>query len=163
MNSNRIISIVLVLFAGAGIAISGYLTSVHYSDVPLVCNSSGVVNCEQVLTSKYAEVAGLPWSIGGIAWFAVVGAMALVTLVRRVEPSWLQPAQVGWSVLGLVTVVYLIGVEVLQLDRICLWCSAMHVMIVLTFLLHIFRQPELDDEDDGVAEAAPANGVSFAP
>ncbi len=162
MNSNRIISFVLVLFAGAGIAISGYLTTVHYSDVPLVCSSSGVVNCEQVLTSSYADVAGLPWSLGGIAWFAVVGALALVTLLRRVEPDWLQTAQVGWSVLGLITMVYLIGVEVLKLDRICLWCSVLHVLIVLTFLLHVLRQPELEEGGDDERDPAPAKGARFA-
>lgn len=162
MNSNRIISFALVLFAGSGIAISGYLTTVHYSDVPLVCNSSSVVNCEQVLTSSYAEIAGIPWSLGGIVWFAVVGALAGVTLLRRTEPAWLQLAQVGWSVLGLVTMVYLIGVEVLKVDRICLWCSVLHVMILLTFLLHVVRRPELDQGGNGATDTAAAKSIRFA-
>jgi len=147
MRTNTGISLFVLLMAVVGVAISGYLTSVHYADVALVCSSDGVVDCHSVLTSSYAEVAGMPWSIGGIAWFGVSGALAATALLRRPEPEWLQPAQAAWGFIGVLTVVYLIGVEVLAVDRICLWCTAMHALILLTFLLNLLRRPE-DEEDD---------------
>lgn len=136
-----VIPMVLVLIGAAGVAISGYLTAVHYANVPLVCNTSGVVNCERVLSSSYSAVAGVPVSVGGIVWFALTGAMALVALIRHPEPPLLQPLQILWSVIGLVTVIYLVGVEVLSLGVICAWCTSLHVLIVTTLLLSILRTP----------------------
>lgn len=162
MDGQRALSLFLVAVAAAGVAISGYLTSVHYSDVPLVCNASGVVNCEQVLTSSYAEVAGIPWSIGGIAWFGVTGMLALATLLPRGESRWVQPLQVGWSVIGLLTVIYLVGVEVLKLDRICLWCSVLHLLILLIFVLHVTRTPRFADEDGGLEPGRREKGAHLA-
>jgi len=123
------------------VAISIYLTSVHYAHVPLVCSSNGLVNCERVLSSGYSSVAGVPVSVGGILWFAVVAVMGVFALVLSPEPAWLQPAQVLWSFAGLLTVFYLVGVEVLALGVICAWCTSLHVLIVLTLVLSILRTP----------------------
>lgn len=127
----------------AGIGISAYLTSVHYARVPLACSSSGVVNCERVLSSAYSSVAGVPISVGGIVWFAVSVGLALMVVIRRTEPVWLQPAQIGWSLLGLLTVFYLVGVEALALGVLCAWCTGLHALIVATLLLSILRTPLL--------------------
>ena len=90
---------------------------------------------------------GLPWSLGGIVWFTISGALALVVLLRTPEPDWLHPIQLGWALLGLAVALYLIGVEVVQVDKICLWCSALHVLIVSTLLLTLFRTPHEFEEE----------------
>ncbi len=146
MSGNRIASLLVVALSIAGIAVAVYLTSVHYASVKLVCSSSGVINCEQVVTSKYSEVLGIPWSAGGIVWFAVSGLLALWAVLSRPEPEHLQLAQVGWSLVGLGVMLYLIGVELVAVKHICIWCTAMHVLIVITLLLVLFRQPELAEE-----------------
>jgi uncharacterized membrane protein len=127
----------------AGIGISIYLTTVHYAKVPLVCSSGGVVNCERVLSSGYSSVAGVPISVGGIVWFALLGLLGLATLLRTPEPGWLQPAQVAWGFLGLLTVVYLVGVEALALGVLCAWCTALHALILTALVLAILRTPRL--------------------
>ncbi len=131
----------LLLIGIAGVAVSIYLTTVHYASVPLVCSTNGIVNCERVLSSPYSAVAGLPLSVGGIIWFAISGAIAALALVSAEEPAWLQPAQVVWSLVGLATVLYLVGVEVLALGVICAWCTALHILIVATLLISLFRSP----------------------
>ena len=138
----------VVLLAIGGIAIAAYLTSVHYASVPLACSSAGVVNCEQVLHSHFAEVAGIPWSVGGIAWFGVSGLLALIGLRSSPEPGWLQPAQLIWALMGLAVVFYLIGVELFGVKHMCIWCTSMHVLILLTLLLVLFRHPDLGLTDD---------------
>lgn len=141
----RLIPFLLLLAGIAGVAISIYLTVVHYARVPLVCSTNGVVNCERVLSSSYSSVAGVPLSAGGIVWFTVTAALGAVALARAPEPRWLQPAQVVWSLLGLVTVLYLVGVEVLALGVLCAWCTSLHVLILLTLILSIVRTPALED------------------
>ena len=148
MGSNQIAQISVLVLAVAGMAVAGYLTSVHYASVPLECSSSGVVNCEQVLHSHYAEVLGIPWSVGGIAWFAVSALLAIVGLRVSPEPESLQPAQVVWSLFGLGVVFYLIGVELLSVKHVCIWCSSMHLLILLTLILVLFRHPDLEYADE---------------
>ena len=133
--------IALTLIGVLGAAISIYLTVVHYAAVPLVCSTSGLVNCERVLSSAYSSVVGVPISAGGLVWFAVLGALGAAGLGAGAEPRWLQPAQVGWALLGLLTAIYLVGVEVLALGVICAWCTALHVLIVTALLISILRAP----------------------
>ncbi|HEX5367967.1 MAG TPA: vitamin K epoxide reductase family protein [Dehalococcoidia bacterium] len=142
MGSNQIAQIGVIAVSVAGMAVAVYLTSVHYASVPLACSSSGVVNCEQVLHSRYSEVLGIPWSLGGIAWFAISGLLAIVGLRQSPEPDALQPAQVVWALFGLAVVFYLIGVELIGVKHICIWCTSMHVLILTTLVLVLFRRPE---------------------
>ncbi|HVC30755.1 MAG TPA: vitamin K epoxide reductase family protein [Steroidobacteraceae bacterium] len=154
----RLPCLVLFLLSVTGVGISIYLTAVHYAGAPLVCTASGLVNCERVLTSGYSSVLGVPVSVGGIAWFGVTGALALVGVLRRPEPALLQPAQIAWSLLGLASVLYLVGVEVVALGVICAWCTAAHVLIVATLLVSVLRTPS-----DAAQGSATANRTADSP
>ena len=149
---------VLIAIGAAGVAISAYLTTVHYAKAPLVCSSSGVVNCERVLSSGYSSLFGVPISVGGIVWFALLAALGLAALLRTPEPRWLQPAQVVWGFLGLLTVIYLIGVEALALGVLCAWCTALHALIVAALVLAIVRTPR--QEATEAAQAAARRGTA---
>src|SRR6476646_4220350 len=68
-------------FAASVVALLGftdsiYLTIHHYNATEVPCGITG--GCEQVLTSTYAEIAGIPLGVfGGIAYFT---AFALAVL-----------------------------------------------------------------------------------
>jgi uncharacterized membrane protein len=147
------IPLTLLVLAVTGVAISIYLTVVHYARVPLVCSTTGVVNCERVLSSPYSSVAGVPISAGGMVWFVVAGALVVPALMRRAEPGWLQPAQVVWSLLGLVTVIYLVGVEALALGVLCAWCTAVHILILLMLVLSVVRSPSEQSQQPAAGES----------
>lgn len=132
--------IFLLVCSLAGAVIAIYLTIVHYNEaVPLFCSSSGVVNCGLVLSSPYAVVFGtsLPITVPGLAWCAIMAALAIVGL--RAQPAWLRPAQFAWALVGLLTALYLVYVEIVRLHTICAWCSALHVLILLMFLVTFVR------------------------
>ena len=114
----------------AGIAISIYLTVLHYAGVVPACVASGPVNCEAVLSSPYAVIAGssIPTSVLGVVWF---GASAVVWALPR---GWIQ---LVWSAVGLVTVLYLVFIEIVLVGAICLWCTAAHVLVVALLLLAV--------------------------
>jgi uncharacterized membrane protein len=148
--------------AGAGIAI--YLTVVHYNEsVPLVCSGSGVVNCALVLSSPYSVVPGtlIPISIPGLAWCAIMAALAIVGL--NAQPRWLRPTQFAWALVGMLTVLYLVYTEIVRLHAICAWCTALHVLILLMFLVALLRltapapesmEFETENAHDDVVESA---------
>ena len=119
----------LALAAGlAGLGISIYLTAVHYAGVPLACPANGTINCEAVLSSRYAVIAGsnVPTSAAGIVWFAV-SALLWTRRAGRV--------QLAWSALGLLAVLFLVYIEIVQLGAVCIWCTAAHVLVVVIFLI----------------------------
>ena len=118
-----------------GIGVAGYLTSVHYANVPLVCSSSGIVNCAEVLSSKYSVIPGtnVPITLPGIGFFLISLALAIAQY-RRPRDEGLRRAHFGWACLGLLTVFYLVFVELVELKVICLWCTSIHLMIVITLI-----------------------------
>src|SRR5215472_2648643 len=95
---------------GAGISI--YLISVHYENVPLLCSASGLIDCSRVLSSAYSVVPGttVPISVPGLLWCIVSAALAIAGL-RMLQPQVrrrIQVAQFAWSLLGILTAIYLI-------------------------------------------------------
>jgi uncharacterized membrane protein len=130
----------LVALAVIGFGLAAYLTSVHYAGAPLVCSSKGFVNCELVLSSAYSVIPGtsVPVTVPGMAYFLVSLVLALAQL-RRPRNYGLRQAHAAWAGLGLLTVFYLVFVELVELRTLCLWCTSVHVVILLTLLITIWR------------------------
>jgi len=118
-----------------GIATAGYLTIAHYtSPKVLACSESGVVNCAKVTSSSYSVVLGLPVAVVGLAYFVVMLALQVPAAWRSPRPE-IRLARVACSVLGAVSVLWLVYVELFRLDAICLYCTAVHVISVALFAL----------------------------
>ena len=62
--------------------------------------------------------------------------------------------RIGRVEIGLVVVLYLVYVEIVHLHVICEWCTAVHVLTLLTFLVALYRVQQipattpLDDYED---------------
>ena len=117
-----------LLVSLAGVAVSIYLTVLHYAGVVPGCPVTGPIDCEAVLSSGYAVIGGtaVPTSAAGIAWF---GVSALL---------WIRPvgsAHLVWAGVGLATVLYLVFIEIVRLGVLCLWCTAAHVLVVAIVII----------------------------
>jgi uncharacterized membrane protein len=139
----------LLLLSLVGAGISVYLTAVHYENVPLICSNSGAVNCARVLSSPYSVVAGtsVPISAPGLGWCLVLAVLAIVGLRAVMRPRWLKIAQFLWALVGIVTALYLVYVEIVLLHSICAWCTALHVLILLVFLVTLVQLQQTDATD----------------
>ena len=119
-----------------GLAISVYLTWVHYADVEPVC--TGVSDCEKIQTSDYAELAGIPVAVLGIAGYVAI----LASLWMRVEVTVL----LAYTAAGFSA--YLTWAELFEIEAICQWCVASALaslaIAVLATLLAL-RAPSLHD------------------
>jgi uncharacterized membrane protein len=149
----RWIGAVVAIFALAGIAISVYLTEVHYAGIPLACSQTGFVNCDAVIGSRYGTIGstGIPVAAAGIGWFAVSAALA-VGLLLKPEVRSLPWLLATWSGLAMVVVLYLVFVEVVTLGAVCAWCTSAHVLVLLTLLLAIY---EIGSSGRAAAEERP--------
>lgn len=134
----------LLILGLLGVADAIYLTIVHYDDqVTLACPSTGFVNCANVITSKYSYVPGtsLPITLPGMFWCLVVVVLALIGLKVGADTRWLKIGEFVWTLLGMLTVLYLIYAEIVLIRNICLWCTALHGLILVMFLIALARLP----------------------
>jgi uncharacterized membrane protein len=123
------------VLVAAGVAVSIYLTITHFTtSVSLACSSTGTINCEKVTTSPQSYVLGIPVAPLGVAWFVVAAALLLPAAWRSPAPA-VRYARIAWMAAGVLMVVRLVYAELFQIDAICLWCTAVHVITVALFAL----------------------------
>jgi uncharacterized membrane protein len=145
-----------LLLAGAGLAISAYLTALHYDRaIPLVCTAGGRIDCGAVLTSPSSQVFGLPVALFGVAWFFLAGTLVLAH-DRPGAPAWLRHATLAWMLAGCGAVVYLVYAELALVGHICLWCTAVHVLVLALFVLQALAPPRPADLPDEEGARGPA-------
>jgi len=120
----------------AGLGVSTYLTITHYdSSVPLACSDKGVINCALVTSSAESMVFGIfPVAVLGLAFFVAMTAAVSPWAWRLKFPqlTWIRVASV---IVGIGFVLYLVYTELFTLDAICLWCTSVHVLTFLLFVL----------------------------
>src|SRR5258708_13082842 len=73
----------------------------------------------------------------GFGWCVVGAALAISGLYLGPELRWIRVTQFAWALLGMLTVLYLVYVEIVRLRTICAWCTAFHVLILVMFLVTI--------------------------
>src|SRR5436309_10496981 len=142
--------IALLVLSLIGAAIAIYLTTVHYENVPLICSTRGFIDCARVLSSSYSVVPGttIPITVPGLGWCIVSAALALIGWRFWPERRSVLIAECIWNSLGMLTVFYLVYVELVRLHTLCAWCTALHVIILMMLLISVvqLQQPESDVE-----------------
>jgi uncharacterized membrane protein len=151
--------------SAAGLGVAGYLTYEHYTgSSSLVCSDKGIVNCLAVTTSSYSKVAGVPVAVLGLVFFAVMLVLQLPAMWRRPEPM-VRQARLAWAVVGLGSVLYLLYAELFEIDAICLWCTAVHLLTFVVFVSTVFgtlSTAPLHDDLDLFDAAGQTGGQSKA-
>jgi uncharacterized membrane protein len=122
----------------AGLGVSIYLTIAHFTDKPLAgCSESGAINCTKVTTSAQSYVFGIPVAVLGLAFF-----MAAVALMSPWAWRWASREvaliRIASLVVGVGFVLYLIYAELFIIGAICLYCTSVHAITFLLFVLTVF-------------------------
>jgi uncharacterized membrane protein len=122
--------------ASVGLMVSVYLTATHYlaAQVPLVCVTNSIIDCEQVTSSAVSMVGQLPVAVLGVFWFTVW--LGLLVVARHID-GWPIRALVAWSVAGVFSVFYFVYAELFLIGAICLWCTVVHGAVIVLLLLAI--------------------------
>jgi uncharacterized membrane protein len=140
----------VLAFGGLGVSI--YLTVAHYtSSSILACSDKGLVNCGEVTTSSESMVFGvIPVAVLGLAFYAFLVAVMSPWAWRAKFPvlTWVRLASL---VIGIVFVLYLVYAELFSIGAICLWCTSVHGITFVLFVLVVvsaavgygLRDPEL--------------------
>jgi uncharacterized membrane protein len=118
--SNRTVAKLPLLAASValiGLADAIYLTVKHYTGEQVPC--SIVAGCEQVLTSSYAEIAGIPLAIFGAAAYFVAFSLAILAAFGNRSMWKLFGVQV---ILMTIFTVWLIYLQAFVIEAFCQFC-----------------------------------------
>ena len=119
-----------------GIADAVYLTVKHYTGEKVPC--SIVEGCEQVLTSSYAEIAGIPLAaFGALAYFTAFSLAILAAFGNRL--MWqIFGVQVALMAIFTIWLVYLQAFVIEAFCQFCLVSAAVTLALLAIFLVSKF-------------------------
>jgi uncharacterized membrane protein len=124
------------VLALAGLGVSAYLTYAHYTESALAgcTETTGVVNCGKVTTSAQSVVFGIPVAVLGLAFYVFLVAIMnpWAWMIRRREVGMIRLASM---VVGIGFVLYLLYAELFDIGSICLYCTSVHVITFILFVL----------------------------
>jgi uncharacterized membrane protein len=122
-----------------GLADAVYLTVHHYTAEAVPCGAD--FDCGAVLTSSYAEIAGIPLAAFGAAAYFIAFSLALLTAFGRI---WLW----GWfgvqAILMAAFSAWLIYVQYALINAWCQYClvsAATSFTLYLLYLISRFHPP----------------------
>ncbi|MDE3133745.1 MAG: vitamin K epoxide reductase family protein [Acidobacteriota bacterium] len=126
----------ILVIAALGVLEASYLTYVHYWNLgALLCAGAhnGVSSCEQVQSSVYSKLAGVPVAVLGLIGYVSI----LVSLRIRGELG--RGAGFCVALIGCAFSLYLTYREVFTLKQICEWCVGSAVLMTILLVLTAIR------------------------
>ena len=126
------------VLALAGLGVSIYLTIAHFTESALAgCSESGLVNCAKVTSSPQSYVFGIPVAVLGLAFFVFVTAI-MSPWAWRAARREVHLLRIASMVAGIGMVIYLVYAEFIIIGSICLYCTSVHVITFVLFVLTAF-------------------------
>jgi uncharacterized membrane protein len=135
------ITFVLALVA---IFAASYLTYQHYTEGKSFfgCADKGFINCEAVTTSPQSRLFGIPVALLGLLFYVfmvpVMSPWAWRLTGQSLVARWLPIVRLAAICVGICMVLYLLYAELFMIRSICLYCTTVHIMTFLLFLLTMF-------------------------
>jgi len=125
------------VLALAGLGVSIYLTIAHFTESSLAgCSESGLVNCTKVTTSPQSYVFGIPVAVLGLAFFLFAAAI-MSPWAWQASRREIHLLRLASLVVGIGFVLYLIYAELIIIGSICLYCTSVHVITFVLFVLTV--------------------------
>ena len=122
----------------AGLGVSIYLTIAHFTESALLgCSESGLVNCTKVTTSPQSYVFGIPVAVLGLAFYVVAVALMSPWAWRSARRE-IHLLRIASLAVGMGFVLYLLYAELFIIGSICLYCTSVHAITFLLFVLTVF-------------------------
>jgi uncharacterized membrane protein len=124
-----------------GLAGSVYLTISHFdTHISLVCPDTG--SCNRILTSNTSHFLGIPVPILGLAYFVPMTLLCLPVAWRSLDRR-VHLARLILSILGVAMIIYLFIEELFIIKALCVWCSVIHLVGFLLFVIIATASPAL--------------------
>src|SRR5918999_472281 len=129
----RKLYIIAALLSLLGLADALYLTVEHVTGQSVRCTI--ISGCSEVLSSRYAVIAGIPLAvIGAIAYFTVFSLATLAAFGYRIAGTLLTPLVIAMFFVSL-WLIYLQAFVIREFCQYCLLSAAITVALLVTALM----------------------------
>ena len=122
----------LVVLSLVGLLDALYLSYEHFQNVIPPCAVGSFSDCGKVLQSSYSVVLGIPLAVIGVAQYATVFALTILTSGKK---KWAPYILVLQSKIGFLGSLYFVYLQLVVLHAICLYCMVSAAISTLIFLL----------------------------
>jgi uncharacterized membrane protein len=127
-------SAVIAVVAFIGMVDALYL-SIKRNAGPIPCHVTR--GCTDVLTSKYSEIAGIPLSWFGLAFYFAIFSLVIFTFFE--DPEQQLSRMSGWifylAGAALIISAFLVGIQAFILKAFCEYCLLSAALVLTIFLL----------------------------
>jgi uncharacterized membrane protein len=128
-----------VVIAALGLIDATYLTINHYQHTVPPCF---IGSCEQVLTSTYAVILGIPVAVFGIAYYLFILACLVVYIEsnhtsHESRKNKATTAVLATTVIGFLMSLYFFGIQALVIHDFCQYCLGSALFSTLMFLMSV--------------------------
>ncbi len=144
------IAIFILIIALLGFVDAGYLTVEHYRNVVPPCSLTA--ECEQVLTSSYSVVMGVPVSLAGAIYYLLIMIGAFGYLESKNVK--LLKFTLLLTIAGLLASLWFVYVQVFIIHSYCAYClgSALTSIILFVTSMNVLMRYQIAGESDVCAE-----------
>lgn len=132
----RTLSLILII---VGLFVSGYLSYVKLTEVPMVCVGGGVFNCEVVQNSVYSRLFGIPIAWLGFAIYIMLGAIWVLESQIALLRDYGMTLFFGINLFAWLFSMWLMYVQFVLLQALCPWCLTHEANITVLFVVSIIR------------------------
>jgi len=143
--SNKYTNTILIALSIIGLIAAGVVFVDYYvensASLPFCGVEEGLggttlqVSCS-VISSSYSRVFGIPLDFLAIIWFGVNLILLAILDIRNIGKVMM--LLLAWGILGVLVIPYLIYIEVYVLHALCIYCTTMHIALVLNFLIILY-------------------------
>ena len=121
--------LLIIIISFLGLIISGYLSYLTIISEN-TCIISNLFSCSEHLNGEYSHIFGFPFSILGLSWFAI-NLIITGIYFKNISEIILK----FWNIIGLITVIILVYIELFLIQSICILCTSAHICAILIFII----------------------------
>ncbi len=122
---------IIIVLSLIGFGVSIYLAVTKYLGATVPCSITG--GCEDVLSSKYATIFGLPLAVWGAVFY--IGVIGTALLANHYQ-MWKKILTILLS-LGAIAAIYFLSLQFFVLHKVCQYCLITDILAIVLLLLDL--------------------------
>lgn len=122
-----------------GLLVSGYLSYVKLTDVPMACIEGSVFNCDVVQAHPIGKLAGIPIAVLGFLMYLTLGALHVFRDRHPLLQEYGMLLFFGILLFGWLYSMWLVYAQFVIIKALCMWCLTHELNITIMFIIGIIR------------------------
>ncbi|HEX8551205.1 MAG TPA: vitamin K epoxide reductase family protein [Abditibacteriaceae bacterium] len=102
------------------------------------CGITDTISCDKVVTSKWAELFGIPLGFYGLMFFAVIIVAAIATKTTKATPRQFALQNLALAAVGFGGSMVLLYISKVIIGNWCPVCLSTHATTTLLFIVSLF-------------------------